>query len=85
MPNIVDTLEQMKNKKPAFDALQVGGVTSLVKQDLMDMNSNTTTLGTALINACPVRFLVSHLNISNAYNPTKGRFEGQGHAGHETN
>jgi len=64
MPNIIDTLDQMKNKKQAFDALPVGGVTGLVKQDLIDMNSNTTALGTALIDACPVRFLVSHLNIS---------------------
>jgi hypothetical protein len=43
-------------KKPAFQALPVGGLVALVKQDIFDLKNNTDAFGAACLAACPVRF-----------------------------
>jgi Hydrophobic surface binding protein A len=41
-PTIVDALNAIVAKMPAFQGLPIGGVTALVKQDIGNLNSNTT-------------------------------------------
>lgn len=42
-------------KKPAFDALPLGGISDLVRQDLSGLSSSTSSLEDALIALAPVR------------------------------
>ncbi|KAF9445147.1 hypothetical protein P691DRAFT_735440 [Macrolepiota fuliginosa MF-IS2] len=52
-PIIEDALTAIVAKKPAFDALPLGGVSALVLQDLQALSADTQTLATALIAATP--------------------------------
>ncbi|KAF8489928.1 hydrophobic surface binding protein A-domain-containing protein [Gautieria morchelliformis] len=52
-PTIIDALNAIVAKKPAFQGLPIGGVTALVKQDIGNLNSNMTAFASALIAATP--------------------------------
>ncbi|KAF8489926.1 hydrophobic surface binding protein [Gautieria morchelliformis] len=52
-PTIIDALNAIVAKKPAFQGLPIGGVTALVKQDIGDLDGNTTAFESALIAATP--------------------------------
>ncbi|KAK7445737.1 hypothetical protein VKT23_014732 [Stygiomarasmius scandens] len=52
-PTIIDALNAIITKKPAFDALPLGGVSALVKQDLGQLGTATSNLEVALINQAP--------------------------------
>lgn len=53
-PIIEDSLTAIVAKKAAFQALPVGGIPDLVKQDLANLSSSTTALENALIASAPV-------------------------------
>ncbi|KAJ3570981.1 hypothetical protein NP233_g4047 [Leucocoprinus birnbaumii] len=55
--NIDSALTGIVAKKPAFDALPVGGVSALVAQDLNDLNTSNSALEDALIAATPPEVL----------------------------
>ncbi|KXN93148.1 hypothetical protein AN958_00072 [Leucoagaricus sp. SymC.cos] len=55
--NINSALTNVVAKKPAFDALPVGGVSDLVRQDLSDLNTSNTALEDALITNTPAEVL----------------------------
>lgn len=57
-PTIIDALKEIVIKKPIFDGLPLGGVSSLVKQDLGTLNSSTFAFEAALIAAAPVCVLL---------------------------
>ncbi|KAH9478054.1 hypothetical protein JR316_0010291 [Psilocybe cubensis] len=52
-PIIIDTVTQIVNKKPAFQALPIGGIPALVKQDLINLNASTSKFEAALIGSAP--------------------------------
>jgi hypothetical protein len=54
-PIIEDGLTNIVTKKPEIDALPVGGLSALVKQDLMTLNSSVLALGDVFIADAPVR------------------------------
>ncbi|KAF8201396.1 hydrophobic surface binding protein [Pholiota molesta] len=53
VPTILDALNQIVIKKPAFDGLPIGGIGALVKQDLIALNASTVAFENALIAAAP--------------------------------
>ncbi|KAF8157220.1 hypothetical protein B0H34DRAFT_491758 [Crassisporium funariophilum] len=53
-PTILDALNQIVVKKPAFQALPIGGIPALVKQDLINLSASTSAFEAALIAAAPV-------------------------------
>ncbi|KAF5348796.1 hypothetical protein D9756_009787 [Leucocoprinus leucothites] len=55
--NIDSSLTGIVEKKPAFDALPVGGISALVAQDLSDINTSNLALEDALIAATPPEVL----------------------------
>ena len=56
-PTIIDVLSAIVTKKPLFDALPLGGVSTLVASDLVALNSTTWEFGAALIAATPVSLM----------------------------
>ncbi|KXN86818.1 hypothetical protein AN958_09554 [Leucoagaricus sp. SymC.cos] len=52
-PIIEDALIAIVAKKPALQALPIGGIPALVKQDLSSLNASTTALEIALISKAP--------------------------------
>ncbi|THU86305.1 hydrophobic surface binding protein [Dendrothele bispora CBS 962.96] len=52
-PTIIDSLNNIVTKKAAFDALPLGGVSSIVKQDLGQLSTATEALETSLISEAP--------------------------------
>ncbi|KAK7034600.1 hypothetical protein VNI00_012231 [Paramarasmius palmivorus] len=48
-PTIESALTGIVEKKPAFDALPIGGVSALVRQDLNNLNTDTLALADSLI------------------------------------
>ncbi|EJD51216.1 hypothetical protein AURDEDRAFT_159623 [Auricularia subglabra TFB-10046 SS5] len=52
-PNIITALNTVVAKKPIFQGLPVGGVPTLVKQDLALLNTNTKALENALTAKAP--------------------------------
>ncbi|KAF9457632.1 hydrophobic surface binding protein A-domain-containing protein [Collybia nuda] len=52
-PIIDDTLIQIGNRKAAFQALPIGGLPALVKQDLNNLCTATEAFANALLNLCP--------------------------------
>ena len=55
VPTILNALQEIVVKKPAFDGLPVSGIGALVKEDLINLNASTTDFEEALISAAPVR------------------------------
>lgn len=55
MPVILDALTAIVAKKPAFQALPLGGVPALVKQDLGNLSASTEAFENALIASTPAR------------------------------
>ncbi|KAF9480969.1 hydrophobic surface binding protein [Pholiota conissans] len=53
VPTILDALKEIVIKKPAFDGLPIGGIGALVKQDLINLNSSTSSFEAGLIAASP--------------------------------
>jgi hypothetical protein len=53
-PTIISALNGIAAKKPAFDALPLGGVSALVKQDLATLGSDTMAFENALTASAPV-------------------------------
>ncbi|EKM76856.1 hypothetical protein AGABI1DRAFT_115530, partial [Agaricus bisporus var. burnettii JB137-S8] len=53
VPIIEDALVGIVAKKPAFDALPLGGISDLVRQDLSGLSSSTSSLEDALIALAP--------------------------------
>ncbi|KAK1230748.1 hypothetical protein PQX77_006154 [Marasmius sp. AFHP31] len=71
VPTIQHALQQIVAKKPAFDALPVGGIPALVLQDLRNLNTDTGAFADALIAKSPAD-LVTQANqikttIANAF------------------
>ncbi|KDR66620.1 hypothetical protein GALMADRAFT_80725 [Galerina marginata CBS 339.88] len=52
-PGILDALKEIVIKKPAFQALPLGGIPALVKQDLINLNASTFAFEAALIASAP--------------------------------
>ncbi|KAF9255827.1 hydrophobic surface binding protein [Marasmius fiardii PR-910] len=52
-PTILHALQTIVAKKPAFDALPIGGVPALVLQDLQNLSTDTTAFADALIAKSP--------------------------------
>ncbi|KAF9457631.1 hydrophobic surface binding protein A-domain-containing protein [Collybia nuda] len=52
-PVIDDALTKIAARKAAFQALPIGGIPALVKQDINNLCSQTATFETALIALCP--------------------------------
>ncbi|KDR66630.1 hypothetical protein GALMADRAFT_80675 [Galerina marginata CBS 339.88] len=52
-PKVLDALKQLVIKKPAFQALPIGGIPALVKQDLISLNASTVAFEAALIASAP--------------------------------
>ncbi|KAF5337821.1 hypothetical protein D9758_015710 [Tetrapyrgos nigripes] len=67
-PTIIDALNAIITKKPAFDALPLGGVSALVKQDLAQLSAATAALETALINEAPADLKAQATSIQTAVN-----------------
>ncbi|KAJ8455041.1 hypothetical protein ONZ45_g19074 [Pleurotus djamor] len=53
-PRIEHALVEIVAKKPAFDALPIGGITALVKQDLAQLSAATSTFATSALGKTPV-------------------------------
>ena len=51
----MDALKVIVDKKPALEALPIGGIVGVIQQDLNFLYSNTTAFENALIAAAPVR------------------------------
>ncbi|KAL0958505.1 hypothetical protein HGRIS_000647 [Hohenbuehelia grisea] len=64
-PSILDALKAIVAKKPAFDALPLGGVSGLVKQDLGNLKTSTDNLGSALIAKSPADLVSQATTIKN--------------------
>ncbi|KAK0212851.1 hydrophobic surface binding protein [Desarmillaria ectypa] len=56
-PTILDALTAIVAKRPAFQALPIGGIPALVLQDLHNLNSGTTAFSNALIANSPADLL----------------------------
>ncbi|KAJ3741468.1 hydrophobic surface binding protein [Lentinula detonsa] len=56
-PTILDALTGIVAKKPAFDALPLGGVSALVAEDLVTLSTNTKDFENALIADTPANLL----------------------------
>ncbi|KAF8891481.1 hydrophobic surface binding protein A-domain-containing protein [Gymnopilus junonius] len=52
-PTILDALTAIVTKKPAFQALPIGGIPALVLQDLQNLNTSAFNFEAALIAAAP--------------------------------
>ncbi|KAF7300049.1 Hydrophobic surface binding protein [Mycena kentingensis (nom. inval.)] len=52
-PTIFDALEQIVVKKPAFQALPIGGLPALILQDLTNLKTSTVAFANALIADSP--------------------------------
>jgi len=52
-PTIIHALEGIVVKKPAFQALPIGGIPALVLQDLKDLQTNAAEFANALIDISP--------------------------------
>ncbi|KAH8831853.1 hydrophobic surface binding protein, partial [Flagelloscypha sp. PMI_526] len=52
-PTILDALTVIVQKKPAFDALPLGGISTIVKNDLGVLRTDVANFGTALIAIAP--------------------------------
>ncbi|KAF9558556.1 hydrophobic surface binding protein [Agrocybe pediades] len=58
-PNLLDALKAIVAKKPAFQALPIGGITALFKQDLINLNDSTSKFETQLIASVPSNLVAS--------------------------
>ncbi|THV02018.1 hypothetical protein K435DRAFT_775754 [Dendrothele bispora CBS 962.96] len=67
-PTIIDALNAIVAKKPAFDALPLGGVSALVKQDLAQLATATEALENSLINEAPADLKPQAQDIQSAVN-----------------
>ncbi|THH14456.1 hypothetical protein EW146_g5882 [Bondarzewia mesenterica] len=56
-PNITSALQNIVEKKPAFEALPIGGIPALVEQDLQTLESDTSAFANALIANTPADLL----------------------------
>ena len=56
----MDALKVIVDKKPALEALPIGGIVGVIRQDLNFLYSNTTAFENALIAAAPVRSCPVH-------------------------
>lgn len=53
-PTILNVLTNIVKKKPAFDALPLGGISTIVLGDLKTLNTDTLAFADALISIAPV-------------------------------
>ncbi|KXN89763.1 hypothetical protein AN958_05303 [Leucoagaricus sp. SymC.cos] len=63
-------LEQTITKKPFFDALPVGNMTPLIRQDLRDMHATLMTAANLLIDAAPAELQAEGRALHKAYEDT---------------
>ncbi|KAL0577781.1 hypothetical protein V5O48_004209 [Marasmius crinis-equi] len=68
VPAITSGLQAIVAKKPAFDALPLGGVSALVKQDLANLATATTGFENGLIAKAPADLKSQAQNIANTVN-----------------
>ncbi|KAJ7106663.1 hydrophobic surface binding protein A-domain-containing protein [Mycena epipterygia] len=64
-PVILNALQGIAAKEPAFAALPIGGIPALILADLQTLKTNTTSFATALINAAPADLKAEATAISN--------------------
>jgi len=67
-PTIEHALSQIIAKKPAFQALPIGGIPALVKQDLSNLSASTNALETALIASAPADLVAAATTLKNNIN-----------------
>ncbi|PPQ81568.1 hypothetical protein CVT25_013411 [Psilocybe cyanescens] len=65
-PIIIDTVTQIVAKKAAFQALPIGGIPALVKQDLVNLNASTSKFEAALIASAPADLVSAATAIKSA-------------------
>ncbi|XP_006464073.1 hypothetical protein AGABI2DRAFT_194662 [Agaricus bisporus var. bisporus H97] len=65
VPIIEDALVGIVAKKPAFDALPLGGISNLVRQDLSGLSSSTSSLEDALIALAPADLVDESIALKN--------------------
>ncbi|KAF9558589.1 hydrophobic surface binding protein [Agrocybe pediades] len=58
-PTILNALSGIVAKKPAFQALPIGGIPALVKQDLINLNASTSKFEAQLIASAPADLVAS--------------------------
>ncbi|KAK0485787.1 hydrophobic surface binding protein [Armillaria novae-zelandiae] len=79
-PNILDALTAIVEKRPAFQALPIGGIPALVLQDLQNLNTGTTAFENALIAKSPADLLAQandiKTSIGNAFTTAIAAYSG---------
>ncbi|KAK7034596.1 hypothetical protein VNI00_012227 [Paramarasmius palmivorus] len=67
-PTIKSALDGIAAKKPAFDAMPIGGISKLAKQDLATLGNNTSAFAQQLVNSAPTNMKSTAQSIANDIN-----------------
>ncbi|KAG7091707.1 hypothetical protein E1B28_008108 [Marasmius oreades] len=68
VPSVTDALQAIIDKKAAFQALPIGGIPALVKQDLANLNTATVAFENGLIAKAPTDLKSQAQSIANTVN-----------------